>query len=71
MTEYVLVHLRDLPVEVDHDSVYAFFSAYGEVLSIVQCHFENYPSVRSGNQIIKSLLTQDIPYFVEVKGCNC
>ena len=33
------VHLRDLPVEVDHESVSSFFSAYGEVLSIDHCFF--------------------------------
>ena len=66
-----IIHLRDLPVEVDHDSVSTFFSAYGEVLSIDHCHFEEYPSVRNGNRLIKILLTQDIPYFVEVEGCNC
>ena len=66
-----LVHLRDLPVEVDHDNVSTFFSAYGEVLSIDHCYFEKYPSVRNGNRIVKILLTQDIPCFVEVEGCNC
>ena len=66
-----VVHLRDLPVEVDDDSVSAFFSDYGEVLSVDHCHFESYPSVRNGNRIIKMLLTQDIPYFVEIERCNC
>ena len=58
-----VVHLRDLPVEVDDDSVSAFLSDYGEVLSVDHCHFESYPSVRNGNRIIKMLLTQDIPYL--------
>ena len=66
-----LVHLRDLPVEVDHDNVSTFFSAYGEVLSVDHCYFEEYPSVRNGNRIVKILLTQDIPCFVKVEGCNC
>ena len=66
-----VVHLRDLPVEVDDDSVSAFLSDYGEVLSVDHCHFESYPSVRNGNRIIKMLLTQDIPYFVEIERCNC
>ena len=66
-----LVHLRDLPVEVDHDNVSTFFSAYGKVLSVDHCYFEEYPSVRNGNRIVKILLTQDIPCFVEVEGCNC
>ena len=65
------VHLRDLPVEVDHDSISTFFSAYGEVLSIDHCHFKEYPSVRNGNRIVKILLTQDIPCFVEIEDCNC
>ena len=65
-----LVHLRDLPVEVDHDNVSNFFSAYGEVLSVDHCYFKEYPSVRNGNRIVKILLTQDIPCFVEVEGCN-
>ena len=51
-----LVHLRDLPVEVDHDNVSTFFSAYGEVLSVDHCYFEEYPSVRNGNRIVKILL---------------
>ena len=66
-----IVHLRDLPVEVDHDSVSAFFATYGEVLSIDHCHFEEYPTVRNGNRVIKILLTQDSPCFVEVEGCSC
>ena len=66
-----LVHLRDLPDEVDHDNVSTFFSAYGEVLSVDHCYFEEYPSVSSGNRIVKIFLTQDIPCFVEVEGCNC
>ena len=66
-----LVHLRDLPVEVDHDNVSTFFSAYGEVLSVDHCYFEEYPSVCNGNRIVKILLTQDIPCFVEVEVCNC
>ena len=57
-----LVHLRDLPVEVDHDNVSTFSSAYGEVLSVDHCYFEEYPSV---------LLTKDISCFVEIEGCNC
>ena len=35
-----LVHLRDLPVKVDHDFVSTFFSTYGEVLSIDHCYFK-------------------------------
>ena len=50
------VRLRDLPVEVDHDNVSTFFSAYGEVLSVDHCYFEEYPSVRNGNRIVKILL---------------
>ena len=46
-----VVHLRDLPVEVDDASVSAFFSDYCEVLSVDHCHFESYPSVRNGNRI--------------------
>ena len=66
-----IVHLRDLPVEVDHDAVSAFFATYGEVLSIDHCHFEEYPTVRNGNRVIKILLTQGIPCFVEVEGYSC
>ena len=66
-----LVHLRDLPVEVDHDKVSSLFSGYGEVLSVDHCYFDEYPSVRNGNRIVKILLTQDIPCFIEVEGCNC
>ena len=65
-----IVHLRDLPVEIDHDSVSAFYSTYGEVLSIDHCHFDEYPTVRNGNRTIKILLTQDIPYFVDVESCS-
>ena len=50
------VRLRDLPVEVDHDNVSTFFSAYGEVLSVDHCYLEEYPSVRNGNRIVKILL---------------
>ena len=46
-----LVHLRDLSVEVDHDNVSTFFSAYGEVLSVDHCYFEKYPSMRNGNRL--------------------
>ena len=66
-----IVHLRDLPVEVDHDSISAFFATYGEVLSVDHCHFEEYPTVCNGNRVIKILLNQDIPCFVEVEGCSC
>lgn len=66
-----LVHLRDLPIEVGHDAVSSFFSTYGEVLSVDHCYFEEFPSVRNGNRLIKILLTQDIPYFIEIEGCNC
>ena len=65
------VHLRDLPVEVDHESVSSFFSAYGEVLYIDHCFFEEYPSVRNCNRIIKILLTEEIPCFVEINSCAC
>ena len=65
------VHLRDLPVEVDHESVSSFFSAYGEVLSTDHCFFEEYPSLRNGNRIIKILLTEEIPCFVEINSCAC
>ena len=63
--------VRDSSVEVDYDNVSTFFSAYGEVISVDHCYFEEYPSVRNGNRIVKILLTQDIPRFVEVERCNC
>ena len=66
-----LVHLRDLPIEVVHDAVSSFFSTYGEVLSVDHCYFKEFPSVRNGNRLIKILLTQDIPYFIEIESCNC
>ena len=66
-----LVHLRDLPIEVGHDAVSSFFSTYGEVLSVDHCYFKEFPSVRNGNRLIKILLTQDIPYFIEIESCNC
>ena len=66
-----LVHLRDLPIEVGHDAVSSFFSTYGEVLSVEYCHFDEFPSVRNGNRLIKILLTQDIPYFIEIESQNC
>jgi len=66
-----IVHLRNLPLEVNHEALSIFFPAYGEVLSIDHCHFAEYPSVHNGNWLVKILLTQDIAYFVEVEGCNC
>ena len=66
-----LVHLRDLPIEVSHDAVSSFFSTYGEVLSVDHCYFDEFPSVRNGNRLIKILLTQDIPYFIEIESYNC
>ena len=66
-----LVYLRDLPIEVSHDAVSSFFSTYGEVLSVEYCYFDEFPSVRNGNRLIKILLTQDIPYFTEIESHNC
>ena len=66
-----IVHLRDLPVEVDHDSVSAFFATYGEVLSIDHCPFEEQPTVRNGNRVNLILLTEDSRCFVKVEECSC
>ena len=65
------VHLRDLPVEVDNDVVSSFLSRYGEVLSVDHCYFDDFPSLRNGNRLVKILLAQDIPSFVRVENCEC
>ena len=65
------VHLRDLPVEVDNDVVSSFLSRYGEVLSVDHCYFDDFPSLRNGNRLVKILLAQDIPSFVRVGNCEC
>ena len=54
------VHLRDLPVEVDNDVVSSFLSRYGKVLSVDHCYFDDFPSLRNGNRLVKILLAQDI-----------
>ena len=65
------VYLRDIPVEVDDDVVSSFLSRYGEVLSVDHCYFDDFPSLRNGNRLVKILLAQDIPSFVRVESCEC
>ena len=65
------VHLRDLPVEIEEEVLSSFLAGFGEVLSISNCFFDDYPSVRNGNRVARMLLDRDIPQFVEVDGCNC
>ena len=65
------VYLRDLPVKVDNYVVSSFLSRYGEVLSVDHCYFDDFPSLRNGNRLVKILLAQDIPSFVRVENCEC
>ena len=66
------VYLRDLAVEIeDNEAVSSFFSDYGEVLSVDHCCFDDFPTVRNGNGLVKILLAQEIPCFVRVESCDC
>lgn len=66
-----IAFLRDLPVEADDEAVSAFCSAYGDVLSVEHCYFEDFLSVRNGNRRVKILLTEEIPCFVRVESYDC
>jgi len=63
--------VRDLPAEVDNDFASSFFSEYGEVLPVEHDYFDDFPTIRNGNRLVKILLAQEIPCFVRVENCGC
>ena len=65
------VYLRDLPFEVDNDVVSSFLLRYGEVLSVDNCYFDDFPSLCNGIRLVQNLLAKDIPSFVRVENCEC
>ena len=48
------VYLRDLPVEVDDQTVLSFFSDYGEVLSIKYDCFDDFPTIQMTTVLLRS-----------------
>ena len=72
MTRYAekltVVHLRDIPYEVNGYDVYDFFSAYGEVLTIDRTVSSDYPSLCDENQIVEIVLRESLPCFLT--GCG-
>lgn len=64
-------HLRDLPIEVDDQSVISFFSDYGEVLAIKHECFKDFPSIENGNCTVKMLLSDHVSGFVCINDFDC
>lgn len=65
------VHLCDLPVKVDDQSVISFFSDYGEVLAIKHKCFKDFPSIKNCNRAINILLSYHVPGFVCINDFDC
>lgn len=65
------VYLRDLPYEVAGDDVFDFFGAYGEVLTVERSVSPDFPSLCTGNRVVKMILKESLPYFMTVCGCEC
>lgn len=65
------VYLRDLPIEVPDDAVSAFFSAFGQVISVTCSKFKDFPTLCDGNRVVKMALESDVPYFVRIRDFDC
>ena len=67
----VTVYVRDLPVELSDDSIKSAFSSFGEVFSISQAHFKDFPELRNGNRLLLMSVSNPIPLSFNVLGFVC
>ena len=65
------VYVRDPPYEVASDDFLDFFGTFGEVLTVKRSVFPDFPSLCTGNRIVKIVLQESLPYFMTIFGFEC
>ena len=63
-----LVYLRDLPAEVPHEPVRAFFRKFGVLHSLSPQFHPGWPDVKNGTRVAKVTLSKDLPSYVRIAG---
>ena len=63
-----LVYLRDLPVEVPDEPVWAFFRKFGVLHSLSRQFHPGWPDVKNGTRVAKVTLTKELPSSVRIAG---
>ena len=66
-----VVYVRDIPYEVSSDDVLGFLGTFGEVLTVERSVSPDFPSLCTGNRIVKIVLQESLPYFRTIFGFEC
>ena len=62
-----IAYLRHLQAEVDYDAVSSFFSEYRKVSLLEHGYFDDFPTIRNGNRLVKILLAEENLWFFRVE----